>query len=65
MNGFLDYLKDKYKFTSDRSLAHALGVSAPCVCKWRKGTLPFGAAMILRVHDMTGMSIKEIKERIQ
>jgi hypothetical protein len=64
MNGFLDYLKDKYGITSDRALSKALGVTAPCVCKWRKGTLSFGSTMILRVHDLTGMSIKEIKERI-
>jgi plasmid maintenance system antidote protein VapI len=65
MNGFLDFLKTEFNVKTDRALAQVMEVTPPVVSKWRKNTLSFGASMILRVHDLTDMPIKEIKERLR
>ncbi len=65
MTGLLDYLKTEYKLGSDRALAEFLDVAPPAVSKWRHGHLPFSANMILRVHELTGLPVKQIKEMLR
>lgn len=65
MNGFLDYLMEKYELKNDAALSRFLDVAPPVVSKWRYGTLPFGPRYILKVHELTDIPIKEIKARLR
>ena len=47
--------------TSDRALSRALGVPATVISKIRHGRLPLGPSMLLRLHEETGIGIRELK----
>jgi len=60
----LDELQRKLKLKNDRQLSEFLDISPPTICKIRTGKrLPSGE-IIIRIHELTGMSIKSIKELI-
>lgn len=46
---------------NDAALCRFLEVQPPIISKMRNGMLPFGASMIIRIHDAFGMPIREIK----
>jgi len=49
---------------NDNSLSRMLGVAPPVISKVKHGKLPIGAALIVSLHEETGMSTKEIKARL-
>lgn len=57
----LDYMKENLLLSSDAALARFLGTQPPVVSNWRHGRLPFGASYIIKLHELTGWSIKKIK----
>lgn len=57
----LDTLIVDLKLKNDAALCRFLGVDKSYLSKIRHGKLPVTAECILRVHDMTGWEIKEIK----
>lgn len=57
----LDFMKENLLLPSDAALARFLGVQNPVVSNWRHRRLPFGASYIIKLHELTGWSIKKIK----
>lgn len=64
-NTVLNHIKRRYKLKTDRALADALDISPPNISKLRKGSTPFGPEWIMRVHDATGLSIRDIKSMLK
>lgn len=46
---------------NDAALAKAIGISTPAISKTRNGRLPVGAGMLIRLHEETGIPIRELK----
>lgn len=49
---------------NDAELARILGDTPPVISKVRSGRLPFGAMMLLRLHELTGKSTKELRSTL-
>lgn len=60
-NTLLDELVRRMNLKNDAALARVLEITPPLVSKLRHLRLPIGASVILRIHDVTGMPIKEIR----
>jgi hypothetical protein len=46
---------------TDADLATALDVDPPVISKIRTGNLPLGATLLIRIHELTGWAIRDIK----
>jgi len=46
---------------NDSALSRVLGVTRPVISKIKHGNLSVGAALIVSLHEETGMGTKEIK----
>ena len=60
-NVFLDKLVEKLGLKNDAAAARALEVAPPVISKMRYGHLPFGPGYVIRAHELTGWTIREIK----
>lgn len=63
---FLDAIKEASRNTdspiiNDASLARRLEITPSMVSLIRSGKQEFGPSLILRTHDLTGWSIRDIK----
>lgn len=61
-NHFLDSLLAVLKLKNDAAMARAIGVSAPALSKLRHGRLPVTPALLIKLHDHTGMTIAQLRE---
>ncbi len=61
LNRLLDMIIAKLALKNDTALCRMLGVSPQVISKLRHGRLPFGASMLIRLHEESGMSIRELK----
>lgn len=61
---FLDFLRERLGSKTDAQLARALEMAPPQISRFRHGALMIGPAIILRIHDITGLSTTEIKNRL-
>jgi transcriptional regulator with XRE-family HTH domain len=57
----LDHLIDKHQLKNDAALAKMLDTTPGYISKIRNGLMKPGATMIIEVHEVTKMSIKDIK----
>ncbi|PIG31099.1 hypothetical protein CLU93_5452 [Janthinobacterium sp. 35] len=46
---------------SDAALARALEVAPPVISRIRHGRLPIGASLLIRMHEVFDVSIRELK----
>lgn len=46
---------------NDAALARALEVAPPVISKIRHGRLPIGASLLIRMHEVFDVSIRELK----
>lgn len=60
-NRVLDMAIRKLGLKSDRALSRALGVPQPLISNLRHGRILLGPAMLLRLHEATGVSTRELK----
>lgn len=60
-NNLLDALIKKHQLKNDAALARLLKVTPPVISKIRHGRLPLGAAMLIRMHEETDLSIRELR----
>lgn len=60
-NTLFDIAAEKIGAKNDRRLAMAIGVDQPVISKIRHGRLDVGASLVIKLHEATGMTIKEIK----
>jgi hypothetical protein len=61
-NHLLDTLREKMKLKNDAALSRVLEVAPPVISKVRHRRLPVGASLLIRMHEVTGMSIRELRD---
>lgn len=61
VNRLFDHLLRTYRVKNDRELAKLLGVLPPVVSKIRSGHAGMGDSIVLAVHEVFEMPIREIK----
>ena len=61
-NRLLDALIQKLGLKNDATLSRALEVRPPVISKIRHRTLPVGASLLIRMHEVTDLSIRELRE---
>jgi plasmid maintenance system antidote protein VapI len=57
----LDTMRQLLNLPTDAALARKIGVNPPVISKIRGRTLPVGATMLIKLHEATDMSIRELK----
>jgi len=55
-------IKTKFQLKNDAALSGKLAVSAPVISKVRRKKMPISDALLVRMHDVTGMQISEIRQ---
>lgn len=63
-NALLDLACRMLKAKNDAQLSRALGVAPPVISKTRHAVLPVGAALVVKLHEATGLSTREIKSYV-
>lgn len=61
-NKLLNALIDRLNLKNDAALSRALNVAPPVISKIRHARLPVGASMLIRMHEETGLSIRELRD---
>jgi hypothetical protein len=59
---FLDTIMQKAGVSSDRALARELDVAPPVISKIRSRALGIGPTFLVRIHELTNLKIKELRE---
>ena len=57
----LDALIEQLALKNDAALARALEVAPPMISKIRHRALPVGGAMLIRMHEVSDLSIAELR----
>jgi plasmid maintenance system antidote protein VapI len=60
-NRLLDALLARLGLKNDAALSRLLGVEAPTISKIRHQRVRVGAAILLRMHEVSDLSIEELK----
>ena len=61
-NHLLDTLIQKLGIKNDAALSRALEVAPPVISKIRHNRLPVGASLLIRMHEVSEMSIRELRQ---
>ncbi len=61
-NRVLDAIIAKLRLKNDAALSRLLEVAPPVISKIRHQTLPIGATLLLRMHEESEFSIRELRE---
>lgn len=62
VNSMLDTVIEDMNLKNDAALARAVEVAPPVLSKIRHGRLPVGASLLIRLHEVSKKSIKELRE---
>lgn len=60
-NPLLDTVIERLKLRNDAALSRALEVAPPVISKLRHGRLTVGPTLLIRMHEETGLSIRDLK----
>lgn len=60
-NHLLDVLIEKLHLKNDAALSRILEVAPPVISKIRHRRLPVGASMLIRMHEESGLSVRELR----
>lgn len=60
-DNLLDSLRDVLQLKNDAALAKVLEVAPPVLSKIRHRKLPVGASMLIRMHEVSALSIKDLR----
>jgi len=60
-DNLLDTLLDKLSLKNDAALSRALEVAPPVISKIRHRRLPVGPSMLIRMHEVSDLSIRELR----
>ena len=60
-NRVLDAIINKLKLKNDAALSRVLEVAPPVISKIRHNALPIGATVLLRMHEVSDFSIRELR----
>lgn len=61
---FLDWIKTRAELRTDAELCTYLQLRAPQVSNFRSNHLAIGDRILMRFHEITGVEIKEMKQRL-
>jgi len=61
-NRLLDELIERLNLKNDAALARALSIAPPVISKIRHGHLPVGPSVLIRMHEESGLSIRELRD---
>jgi hypothetical protein len=61
-NHFIDQLAKRLRAKNDAALCRMLGVEPPLLSKIRHRRLAVGAPLLIRVHEVTGMAIADLRQ---
>jgi len=61
-NHLLDAMLEKLKLKNDAALSRALEVAPPVISKIRHRRLPVGASMLIRMHEVSDLSVAELRD---
>jgi hypothetical protein len=61
-NSLLDTLISRLRLKNDAALCRALEVAPPVISKIRHKKLPIGASMLIRMHEVSDLSIRELRD---
>jgi hypothetical protein len=61
-NRLLDAIIEKLDLRNDAALSRVLAVEAPVISKVRHGKLPVGGVLLIRMHEATQLSIRELRD---
>lgn len=60
-NRLIDALLGKTQLRNDVALARMLEVAPSVIAKVRHHRLPVGASLLMRMHDLTGISVRDLR----
>jgi hypothetical protein len=60
-NALFDEVKRLLRLKNDAALCNALEIVPPVISKMRHRKGPVGAAMLIGLHEITGMSIRDLR----
>jgi plasmid maintenance system antidote protein VapI len=60
-NNLLESLIEKLNLKNDAALSRALEVAPPLISKIRHRRLPVGASLLIRMHEVSDLSIKDLR----
>ncbi|WP_038488867.1 hypothetical protein [Collimonas arenae] len=63
-NNLLDALIEKLKLKNDAALSRSLEVAPPVISKIRHRRLPVGASLLIRMHEISDLTISELRALI-
>lgn len=63
-NYLLDELIKRLNLKNDAALARLLEVAPPVISKIRHHTLPIGATILIRMHEISDLSIRDLREML-
>jgi plasmid maintenance system antidote protein VapI len=61
-NNLLDILIERLHLKNDAALSRALEVAPPVISKIRHRRLPVGASMLIRMHEVSSLSVRELRD---
>lgn len=61
-NHLLDAMLQRLQLKNDAALARALEVAPPVISKIRHRRLPVGASMLIRMHEVSNLSVAELRD---
>jgi plasmid maintenance system antidote protein VapI len=61
-DNLLNSLLNRMQLKNDAALARALEVAPPVISKIRHRRLPVGASILIRMHEVSDMSIAELRQ---
>ncbi|WP_426112836.1 hypothetical protein [Massilia sp. PWRC2] len=61
-NHFIDQLAMRLRAKNDAALCRMLGVEPPLLSKIRHRRLAVGAPLLIRVHEVTGLGIGDLRQ---
>lgn len=60
-NHLLDILLGKMQLKNDAALSRMLEVAPPVISKIRHRRLPVGASILIRMHEVSGLSVGDLR----
>lgn len=57
----LNELQQRLRLRNDAQLSRALEVAPPVISKIRHRRLPVGASLLIRMHEVSGISIRDLR----
>lgn len=64
VNELFDRAITELKIRSDAALCRSLGVAPPVISKMRHARLPVGDSMLIRLHEVLGWGIVDMKKEL-